>query len=260
MRSRVVIIIAVGVAVLGAAGAAFAASRYNNYTGSKLVIAPAKAGTKARPVGLAMTQILKVGAPTGMRAGPLTNITIKIYGVKLDIGKLPVCTVNKIEADKTKRIGGCAPGSLIGGGAVHSLLGPAGDPASPGAPCNPFLNAFNGGPGRQVFYFYTKSASDCGGLVTGATAPWNARISYSGATAIINNPLPADIGTKVANQPGLYSSLIAETIVYPKTVAGRAYMVGVGCKNGKRPWSISYTAHLYSGSNETQTVSGSSKC
>lgn len=260
MRNRVIITIAVGVAMLGTAGAAFAASGYNNYAGSKLVIVPAKAGTKAKPVGLAMTQILKVSAPTGMRAGPLTDIKFKIYGVKLDVGKLPVCTLSKIEADKVKPIGGCPRASLIGGGAVHSLLGPESDPASAGTPCNPFLNALNGGPGKQVFYFNTKRATDCGGLTTGATAPWEDTISYSGANAVIDNKLPADIGTKVAGQPGFYSSLIAETIVYPKTVDGKPYMVGVGCKHGKRPWSITYTAHLYSGSNETETVSGSSNC
>jgi len=255
------IIIGTAVAMLATAAAALAASKFNNYSGSKLVIAPAKAGSKAKPVGLGMTEVLKAGAPAGDRAAPLVNIKVTIYGVRLDAGKLPVCSDAKIESNKTSPLGGCSKGSLIATGPVHSELGPSTDPsASKGTACNPYLNVFNGGPKTQVFFFWTKSANDCGGLTTGATAPYDGHISYSGGNAVINVPLPPDISTKVANQPGLYGSLITETLVYAKTVSGKAYMVGVGCKGKSRPWSITFTASLYNGGKETQTVKGSSKC
>ena len=256
------IIIGTAVAVLGAAAAALAASKFNNYSGSKLVIAPAAAGSKAKPVALGMTEVLKAGAPAGDRAAPLTNIKVTIYGVKLDAGNLPVCTDAKIESNKTNALGGCSKGSLVGTGPVHSELGPATDPSgAKGTACNPFLNVFNGGPKTQVFYFWTKSANDCGGLTTGATAPYDGKISYSGGNAVINVPLPPDISTKVANQPGLYGSLISETLTFSKKVAGKTYMAGIGCKGGKRAWSITFTATLYNnGGSETQTVKGSSKC
>jgi hypothetical protein len=180
--------------------------------------------------------------------------------VKLDAGKLPTCSDVQVLNNKTNPLGGCPRGSLIGTGPVHALLGPASDATAGGTPCNPYLNVFNGGPNKQVFYFYTKSAVNCGGLTTGSTAPYDGTISYSGPNAVINVPLPPDISTKVANQPGLYSSLIAETVGFSKSVAGKPYMVGVGCQHGQRPWSITLTATLYNGAHETQTVNGSSKC
>lgn len=252
-------IIGTALAVLGA-GTAFAASKFNSYSGSKLVIAPAKAGSKAKPVGLGMTEILKASGSNGNRAAPLTNIKVTIYGAKLDVGKLPVCTDAKIVSNKTSPTGGCSKASLIATGKVSSLLGPGQDPTAKGTACNPYLNVFNGGPKKQVFYFFTKSASDCAGLTTGATAPYDGHIAYHGANAVINVPLPPDISTKVANQPNLYGSLIAETLVYPKKVAGKTYMASVACKGKKRPWSIQFTAHLYNGGSETQTVKGASKC
>jgi len=255
---RRLVTLGTAIAVLVGATAAYAA--FNSYTGSNLAITKA-AGTKAKPATLGMVETLKASAPAGDRAAPLTNIKLTIYGVKLDVGKLPVCTDALIEKNKTNSDGGCPKGSVIGGGPVHSLLGPSSSPSQTGATaCNPYLNVFSGGPTTQVFYFYTKSATDCGGLTTGATAPYDSHISYSGGNAVVNVPLPSDISTKVANQPGLYGSLITETLTYSKKANGKVYMVGVGCKKGKRPWSITYTATDYSGGTETQTVKGNAAC
>lgn len=255
---RRVAIIGTAVAVLAGAGVAYAA--FNSYAGSSLTISKGT-GSKAKPAALSLVETYKASAPSGNRAAPLTNIKVKIWGVKLDFGKLPTCTDSQVLSNKTNPDGGCPAGSVVGNGTTHALLGPSTDPTNPGTPCNPYLHIFNGGPKTQVDYFYTKSATDCGGLTTGATAPYDGHISYSGGWAIINTPLPPDISTKVANQPGLYGSLIAEQINFAKKTAGKVYMAGVGCKKGKRPWSITFTATDYgSGQSETQTVSGSSKC
>src|SRR5436305_6406966 len=254
----------IGTAVAVLVGAAAAYAAFNNYQGTSLTFQPHVKGTKAHPVGLGMVEHLKANAPPGDRAAPLYNIKLKIYGVKLDAGKLPVCTDAKIEQNKTSPTGGCPKGSVIGNGLVISSLGPGTDPsASKGTACKPHLNVFNGGPKTQVFYFYTHSSSDCGGLTTGATAPYDGHISYVGKTAIVNVPLPPDISTKVAGQPNFYGSLIDEKLTFPKKVNGKGYMVGIGCKKGKRPWSITFKAKDYSttgGGTETQTVNGTSPC
>ena len=118
-----------------------------------------------------MVQTLKASAPSGQRAAPLTDIKTTLYGVKLDAGKLPVCTDAKILQNKTSPTGACPKGSLVAT-AVKALLGPGTDnSASKGTACKPHLNVFNGGPKTQVFFFWTKTASDCGGLTTGSTAP-----------------------------------------------------------------------------------------
>ena len=85
-------------------------------------------------------------------------------------------------------------------------------------------------------------------------------LSYKNGSVVVNIPQPTDISTKVAGQPNFFSSLIHEVLSYPKTVQGKGYMVGVGCKNHKRPWTATFTAHKYGGGSETQTVSGATHC
>ena len=248
-----IVIIGTAVAVLVGAGVASAA--YNNYSGTSLAISKG-AGSANKPVALTMVEKLAAQAPSGLRAAPLTDIKLTIHGVKLDAGKLPACSDAMIEQNKISPTGGCPAGSLIGAGAIQARLGAASDNTSPGTPCNPHLNVFNGGPNTQVFYLFTKTANDCGGLTTGSTAPFDGHISYHNGNAVVDIPQPSDISTKVAGQPGLYSSLIGETVNYAK----HGYMVGVGCQNGKRAWSVSFTAHTYAGASETRTVSGSAAC
>jgi hypothetical protein len=252
--------VSVGTALAVLVGATAAYAAYNNYGGTTTKISRG-VGTKKKPVGLSMVQTLKASAPSGERAAPLTNIKTTLYGVKLDAGKLPVCSDAKIEQNKISPTGACPKGSLIATGRVSALLGPGTDnSASNGTPCNPRLNVFNGGPNTQVFYFWTKSSSDCGGLTTGSTAPFDGHISYKNGNVVVTIPQPTDISTKVAGHANFYSSLIGELLSYPKTVNGKGYMVGVGCKNGKRPWTATFTAHKYGGGSETAKVSGATSC
>lgn len=257
---RRVVMIGTAVAMLVGAGAAYAAL-YNSYTGSKLIFAPRVAGSKAHPVPIGQTEILKASAPSGERAAPLMDIKTTIYGVVSNGGKLPKCTAGIIEA--AGAAGGydkaCPKGSLIAQGPVSSLLGPGSDPsASSGTACNPFLHVYNGGAHSQVFFFTTDATHQCAGLVTGQTAPYVGHISRHGMKWTLDVPLPPDISTKVANQPGLYGSLITETLVYNK---GTHYMDAIGCGRGhKRPYSIRFTDQDYNGGTVTQTIKGSSRC
>jgi hypothetical protein len=241
-------------------GATAAYASYNNYAGTTTQISKG-VGTAKKPVGLSMVQTLNASAPTGERAAPLTDIKTTLYGVKLDAGKLPVCTDAKILSNKVSQYGGCPKSSLIATGVVNALLGPGTDnSASKGTPCNPHLNVFNGGPNTQVFYFWTKNSSDCGGLTTGSTAPFDGHISYKNGVVTVDIPQPTDISTKVAGQPNFFSSLIHEVLSYPKTVAGKSYMVGVGCKAHKRPWTATFTSHTYTGGSDKAMVSGATAC
>ena len=81
---RRIVIAGTALVVLGVSATAAAASPYNNYSGSQLSIS---AGNKAP---LSMVEKLQASAPSGSRAAPLTNIKLTIYGVKLDVGKLPI--------------------------------------------------------------------------------------------------------------------------------------------------------------------------
>jgi hypothetical protein len=259
---RRLVIIGTALAALVGASAAYAAF-FNTYKGTKIVIAPKVAGSSAHPIAIGQTQVLKAGSTTsGDRAAPLTDVKTTIYGVKTNGGKVPVCTDKMIESagaakgfDKA-----CPKGSLIAQGPVQALLGSGTDPsvATGGSfMCNTILHVYNGGPKTQVFFFTTKSPSDCGGLKTGDTNPYDGHISYKGKNQVVNVPLPRSISTQVAGHPNLYSSLITETLVFKKS----KYMDSVGCgPGGKRAWSIQYTNQDYNGGTETQTVRGTDKC
>lgn len=132
--------------------------------------------------------------------------------------------------------------------------------------CNTVLHVYNGGPKTQVFFFTEPNPANCGGLRTGATAPYDGTISQHGKNLVVNVPLPPDVSNKVANQPGLYGSLINEVLTYPKAVhKGIGYMESVACKGKERPYSITYTAQDYAAAGatpttETSTVTGKAPC
>ena len=263
---RRLIIIGTAAAVLVGAAAAYA--NFDTYGGSNLAISRG-AGTAKKPVGLSMVETIKVHAPAGHRAAPENHILLKIYGVKLDVGKLPVCTDAMIVQNKANPDGNCPAGSVIGDGPTNAFLGPQATSSNSAAAgvvaCNPYIHVFNGGPSTQVLYYYTKSATDCHGLTTGATDPFDAHISYSNGWAVIDLPVPADLSTNVAHLPHYYSSLVAQTVTFAKTVGGKVYMAGVGCKSGKRPWLMKLTDQNYpppngNGKTESQTITGSSPC
>jgi hypothetical protein len=261
---RRLIIIGTALTALIAASAAYAVTFFNTYKGSKVVVAPTVAGSKSHPVSVGETEVLKAGSTTsGDRAAPLKDIKTTIYGVKTNGGKLPKCTDAMIvNGGKTGQWDkACPKGSLIAMGPVKALLGSGSDPsiATGGSfACNTILHVYNGGPKTQVFFFTTKTASDCGGLKTGDTAPYDGHISYKGKNLVVNVPLPPDISTETAGHPNLYASLIGQTLVYKKSTK---YMDTVACGKGhKRPYSIQFTAQDYNGGNETQTIKGKDKC
>jgi hypothetical protein len=257
---RLVIIGTVLTALVGAS-AAYAAF-FNNYKGSKIALAPKVAGSSSHPISIGETEVLKANAPSGDRAAPLTDIKTTIYGVKTNGGKVPVCTDKMIEqAGAAKGYDkACPKGSMIGTGPVHALLGSGADPSETtggSVQCNTVLHIYNGGPRTQVFFFTTQNATDCGGLTTGQTAPYDGHISYKGKNWVDNVPLPPDISTQVAGQSNLYGSLITETLIFTKS----KYMQSVACgKGGKRQYSIQFTNQNYGGGSVTQTVKGTDKC
>ena len=112
----------------------------------------------------------------------------------------PTCSLNKIATAKNDNV--CNPKAEVATGTVNSLLGAASLPKSAGTPCNPGLDVWNAGGNKVVFFFTAKSASQCGGLQTGATAPFYGYVSYQGKNMTLDVPQPQDISVKVANLTG----------------------------------------------------------
>jgi hypothetical protein len=255
-------IIGTAVAVLAGAAVAYGAS-LNNYT-AKLSFTSSKSGSASKPVGLGFTEKLSAANVTsGKVAAPLVDIKTTIYGMTANLKDFKTCSTTVIDTGPSFNAS-CPAGSEVGTGQVTAALG---GPAltAPGSACDPSLVVYNGGGGKEN-YFFTAVGTQCGGLRTGSTPPYVGTAKTSGKNLVLNVPLPPDVSTMVAGQTGLYGSLIGETLnikslstkVKGKTVYALA---SVGCKSGKRPWSVAFTAVPAAGqAGVTQTVTGSSKC
>ncbi len=261
---RRTIIIGTALAMLVGASAAFAS--FNTYSAS-FKFSSSKAGSAKSPVALGYNLTYGANGTSGNRAAPLTDLKTSIYGIKANGNLFPTCSLNKIATAKNDNV--CNPKAEVATGTVNSLLGAASDPKSAGTPCNPGLDVWNAGGNKLVFFFTAKSASQCGGLQTGATAPFYGYVSYQGKNMVLDVPQPKDISVKVANLTGVYSSLSVEKLTWFKLttrVKGKTvgYLQSVGCKAGKRPWAQSFSALNYpgqpGGTTSTQTVVGSAKC
>jgi hypothetical protein len=260
---RRIVVIATALAVLVAAVSAYAAtSGLNSYTAS-LKFSPNK---KASSLGF--TQVYNAGGTNGNRTAPLTNIKTTVYGLTTDGKDFPTCSLSKIAAAKSDTV--CPKGALIGSGSIQATLGPATDQAANAPdqlPCNPLLDAWNGGQGKVVYFFVDTAPNHlcAGGAVpTGFVGPFQGTAKTVGKNLVMNTPIPSSVSFPLA---GVEGSLTNETLVWKhltkklkngKTVAT---ITSVACKGGKRPYTVAFTAESGpGGSSSTQSVSGTQKC
>lgn len=264
---RRLVLLATGIVVLVAAGAAYAA--LNTYT-AKFAFASKKAGTPAKPVPTGYTQDLTASnATSGDRTAVLLDLKTTLYGVKADLKDFPKCSGAKIAAAKNDNV--CPKGALVASGYIHAVVGPRND-FTPSAtsvfPCNPALDVWNSGGKTLTFFFVDNAKHNCDslGLKTGSTPPYPGTISYKGKNLVLNVPIPAAISFPVN---GFAGSLELEHLVWThqsKKVKGKTVysLASIGCKGNKRPFSQSFTATLPppagTGAKETKTVSGTVPC
>ena len=262
MRRKVLVIAALCLFV--GAGAAYAAAQANNYKGTTFSFkGGAGSAKKPAPVGFKETLQATNNDPS-KAAAVLTNINVKIYGLKSNAQHFPTCTdTARMVHDGSDAF--CPKKSKFASGEVNSLVGGTTLDKSKAAPCHPNLHVFNAGKGKLWFFFTTDAKHYCFGLKTGQTAPYAGFVSQQGKYQLTKVPLPPDVSTKVGNIPGLYGSLSKEVLnwyklttkVKGKTVGNN---VSIGCLHGKRPWSVTYTATTNGHDKQKTTVKGSAKC
>jgi hypothetical protein len=263
---RFVVVATALVAVLITAVSAYAATGGFNTYGAKINFSPNKAGSSKAPAVIGFTERYVAGGTAGNRTAPLSDIKTTIYGVTSNAKKFPTCSQAKIANAKSDA--GCPHGALIATGAITAIVGPTASQVN-GAPgsasCDPLLHAWNGGPGKVVFFFVDQPPNHgCynGLITTGSVGPFVGTVKVSGKNLVMDTPIPQSVSFPVA---GLEGSLTSETLhflpistkVNGKTVA---FNQSVACKNGKRPYSVAFTAAEPGGAPQTDTVSGSQKC
>ena len=274
---RRIIIIGTALAVLGGVGVAYAAtSSFNSYTAS-YSFSPSKAGSPSKPSAFTENELWNAKGTNGHQTAPLKHIGVTIYGIKVDGKDFPVCTESMINtagnAKGWNKV--CPKGSQIGGGPTEAALVPANSPTSQGSPCHPYLFVYNGGQGKQTFFFtetpYAPSPQyTCanGAVVTGSAAAYTGTYKNVGKNWVFSLVVPPAESTMAGGLAGIYASLIKLQVTFPKLtkkVKGKTVMYGasVACKGGKRPYSTTFTAQNYQGQSPpsgTTVVSGSAKC
>lgn len=261
---RRIVVVATALAVLIAAATAYAAGGFNTYTAT-VKASPNKAGSSNSPAALAFTERYQASGTGSNRTAPLTHIKSKIYGI-VNTGKgFPTCTLAKIQAAKTDTV--CPKGSLVATGAITALLGPTADQSASNpsvVPCNPLIHAYNGGPGKVVYFFVDVAPNHTcanGAITTGTVGPFQGTIKKNGKNLIIDTPIPSFVSFPL---PGVEGSLTSETLHWlklTKKINGKtkAYNASVGCKSHKRPYSHTFTAEQ-NGQKQSATVSGTQTC
>jgi hypothetical protein len=263
---RRIVLIATAFAVLVAAASAVAATTgFNTYT-AKLSFKPNKAGSSHAASVVAYTQNYVASGNNGNRTAPLTDIKTKVYGLVADGKDFPICSQAKIAAAKSDTV--CPKGSRVGTGAITAILGPVSSPSAstPGTlPCTPILHAYNGGPGKVVYFFVAPPTGphSCGlgALTTGGIQPFVGTVKTVGKNLVLDTPIPTTVSFPL---PGFEGSLTSETLHWfklTKQVNGKtvAYNGSAACKHGKRPYSVTFTASM-NGQSQSDAVSGTQKC
>jgi hypothetical protein len=146
---RRISILAVSVCALLVAAAVAMAAQVNTYTvgGS---MSPSKAGTKKKPVPVAVKFSYTVSEASGQRPGLVKSYAIAFDGLKVNGARFPKCTATAINAAGSDA--GCSPKSLVGTGSVENQAGPSNDPANKSIACHLDLKVYNSGQGKGALY------------------------------------------------------------------------------------------------------------
>jgi hypothetical protein len=260
-----IIIIGTALCALVGATVAYGATTLNHYS-ANINFSTSKAGSASKPVAIGYTETLSASnATTGLVAAPLVDIKTTISNARSNLKDFKTCSWRTISS-APRFNAACPKGSEIATGVLNAEIGgPTLAPASAIA-CNPDLAVYNAGGGKEWYFFTTKSAIQCGGLTTGSTAPYPAKVTQQGKNLVIDVPLPSFVSTAVAGHTGLYGSLTKETLkVSPMTTQVNGKTVGateaIGCTAGKRNWSVAFTAVPGAGQpGQTVKTSGAAKC
>jgi hypothetical protein len=262
---RLVVIATALAAVLVTAVSAYAATGGFNTYGATINFSPNKAGSAKAPAAIGFTEHYTADGTGGNRTAPLTDIKTTLYGVTSNAKSFPTCTQAQIANAKSDA--GCPKGALIATGSITAIVGPTNNQANgaPGSqPCDPLLHAWNGGGGKVVFFFVDQLPDHgCygGAITTGTVGPFVGAVKIVGKNLVMDTPIPTTVSFPVA---GLEGSLTTETLHYlklTKKVNGKtvAFNQSVGCKGGKRPYSVVFTAEL-NGQSQSGSASGTQKC
>jgi hypothetical protein len=260
---RLTIGLATTLAMLIAAGSAFAAS--DIYSGGYSF--HGTPGSKSRPAALSFTQHFAVKTSTpGSLTGIITEVKTEISGVKVTASGFSKCTSAEINKRTNAKFDGiCSKKALVAQGTVKAQVGTAIDWTPTGQTCNPFLDVWNAGP-HTLSLFFRAPRPRClnGNMVTGVTPAFTATYKQVGDNLLVDIPVPRDVtnpGFTATSVPPFFMALTSEYLTWRSTTNSKGVhdITSTGCK-GQRHFSYTFTAHDPGGRNETKTIRGEARC
>ncbi|MFZ0040399.1 MAG: hypothetical protein WAK93_03770 [Solirubrobacteraceae bacterium] len=259
---RIAVVCTAAVVLLAVAAGAYAASSTTNPYNGSFSFGTKKAGTAKKPVPLSY-KLTVLGSNGAGQARPPKEFDVKtsIYGQKLDGKDFPTCSLAKIAAAKNDNV--CPKGAMVAQGSLNAVLGADNDFTKAGDACNPILDVWNSGQGKETFFFVTNNTNHtCLGVATGGTPPYPGTYKTVGKYTVSNVPVPSDISEPL---PGLAGSTPYEHLNFSshsKKVKGKKVYssASVACTKGKRPWTVTVTSQYPGQPVQTSKSSGSSAC
>lgn len=232
-----------------AASVAIAVTNTYSVTASTL---PTKAGTKKKPVPVAVKFGYKVGEVDNKRPSPIKKYSIRLDGIVVNGKPFPKCKAAAINAAKgdTKKAG-CKPGAIVGTGYADNFVGASDNENDQSLHCYLSLTIFNS-PNNHAALFLKGVKNPSGApsvagdkyCVIDFAQAIDATYVRRGNSTALEFVVPS---TVLHNVPGTDTAVreVASTIkrrtarVKGKTVA--YYASAGGCKKGKRAVTVTFT-------------------
>lgn len=241
-------LLAATAALVAALAAVAYAAQVNTYSVTAKT-SPAVAGSKKKPVPIALDFQYQVGEEAGQRPSPVKRYRIAVQGMQNNAGLFPTCTAQEI--NNAGNDAGCSKSALVGTGTIDNESGATSDPNDKSVECAARIRFYAGGRNRVAIYIYA-GPPDC--PITLSTAIDGRFVKVKGGEAL-QFVVPSNLLHPVA---GLDNAVVDVTSKFPKrTVKGHGFyeLVG-GCKGGKRGIEVQFLPE----NGDAATAKSSAKC
>lgn len=240
---RTLLILLTALATLAACQSAGAV--INRYT-AKLSFPVQRFGSVQRPAPTGFTEDLGARGTNGNRTGVIQDITTKVYGLQSGLVDFPGCPIKQIR--DTGSDASCPAGALVATGAVTGTIGVSDNYGLSGPACDPAVHVWNQGGSRLALFFVENRRHTClgGALKTGAVGPFTADVAPQGRYLVIDVHIPVQVSYPFQFSAFSLSTLHLSWLTQTTAASGGTVssLASAGCRNGVRPYSVSYTATL----------------
>jgi hypothetical protein len=255
---RKLVLAVAAMAVLLAAGVAYAANTYNLDSAKAT---PKGVGTMAKPVPKAVEFDYSTGTTDGTRPSPVTGYSIRFQGLLSFAKYFPSCSVADVQQKSVADVKSDCKKAIVGGGVVENQFGATSD-TSQKTPCNLALTLINLGKTGLAIRLDRANPADCAvDPATSIIAKYK-RMKVGGvATDALNFTVPANLTHPL---PGVDNSVVraqsnVKMMKKKITWKGKKRTVGyyssVACgKRKKRTIQVEFTAESGQKAQANRTV------